>query len=140
MTDREAFRLGFYLRCAEEGLSPLEADRVAASPRVMEKAALLPLLGAGALATAAAVPALAPGIGMGAGLLGGAALALPPALGYAGGVLGAKAMDGSLFSTYDSEDPVIESAKKRELADEYRRLADRIKRTTRRRRLRAGEP
>lgn len=135
MTDREAFRLGFYLRCAEEGLSPLEAERVA-----MEKAAIWPLLAAGALGTAAAVPAMAPTIGMGAGALGGLALAAPPALGYAAGAMGAKAMDGSLFSSYDSEDPVIESAKKRELADEYRRLTDRIKRTTRRRRLRAGEP
>ncbi len=100
MTDREAFKFGFLLRCADEGLSPEQTrERVK----------------------------LAYGLGAAAGLaikapLAIAALGIPAAAlaGAGAGYVGAKLTDPPV-------DP--DEAKKQELIAAYRQQADRARRT-----------
>lgn len=105
LTDREAFRLGFLLRCAEEQLSPVQIRE-----RIKAAAIENYLPGAGAAKTVA-----------GLGLMGGVAgLGLSAAAGAGGGWLAAKATEPDM----DAED-----AKMQELIAAYRQQAEQARRT-----------
>jgi len=109
MTTNEAFRLGFFYRCAEAGLSPEEVSQLAS--RLHEKRA-------GDWTDTA---------GMLGGLGLGVTLAAPPILGY---------MTGSGLANASHEDVDPETLKKQELIAEYRRLATRARFAALKRRLR----
>jgi hypothetical protein len=101
MTDREAFKFGFLLRCADEHLSPEQI-------RERVKLAYGPALGAAATAGKLGLGAL--GLGIPLAALGGAGV----------GYVGAKITDPPV-------DP--DEAKKQELIAAYRQQADRARRT-----------
>lgn len=107
MTSSDAFRLGFFAKCAEVGMSPTEV-------RAHVKAAMHPLTAA-ALGVGAGSLGL---LGYPAGALAGAGLIAPPVAGYLSGSAVANATDSS-------EEP--EDVRKRELISEYRRLAKQIR-------------
>lgn len=118
MQPREAFRLGFLLRCAEEGLTPEQTQvRVMTLDQVTTKQA----------GWTEWIPG-ADLVGKGVGLATGLGLMAPPALGYAGGYLGAKATEPNI----DAED-----IKRQEMIQEFRRLALQARRQQKRR-LRSG--
>lgn len=106
MTSDEAFRLGFFAKCAEAGMTPAEVDGHVkkANP------ALLAALGLGS--------GIAGITGYPIGALAGLAAVAPPVAGYLAGKEVAKATDLN-------ETP--EDMRKRELISEYRRLANRIR-------------
>lgn len=111
MTPREAFKVGFLLRCVEEGLSTEDAQL-----RVKRAS----WLGDAANAGSRVVSGLAGPVAL-------AAVGLPIVAGVAGGHLAAKAVD-------DKSD--VTEAKTNEILAEYQRLTDQAKRQTALKRLR----
>ena len=99
LSPREAFRIGFLLRCADEGLAPQEAhERVKSAQAIMKQAGIVGDV-----------------LGHGKSLLstGGAGLiALPLMAGVGGGYLAHKAVE---------DDTDIEDLRKRELIEELKR-------------------
>jgi hypothetical protein len=116
MKNEEAYKIGFLLRCAEEGLAPDQiTDRVkqaSLNKRAFPGEKLL----AGGLGAAGKVLGNAFSLAK-LGLIAG-----PPIAGAAGGMALAKARQ-------DDFDP--EEAKKRELIAEYQRALDQFKRSQR---------
>jgi hypothetical protein len=118
LSAREAFKAGFLARCVDDRLSPEETEkRAAAALALMDKAA-------GAVAGA-----LGKGYDLGKSLIGGAigyglpaALAAPP---IAGGLAGY-----GLARATDVDDTDVAEVKDREVLDEYRRQAARLRRQT----------
>ena len=117
MTPREAFKAGFLLRCAEEGLDEAQTmKRAEAGLAGLAKQALGPGVGVG---TVLDILTKAPGALMGAGQMA----ALPFAIGGTAGLVGgglaghyaAKAMDPG----YDHDD-----LKRQELIEAYNQSAD----------------
>lgn len=107
MTNEEAFRLGFFAKCAEAGLSPTQVAQL--TKRAMEKQANpLASLGAGAGWL----------LGTPTGLMAATAALAPPAAGYLGGAAAANISDETL-------DP--KALKKQELLAEYKRMTNRIR-------------
>lgn len=136
LTPEQAFKVGFLLRCGDEGLTAEEiAERVKAAA-TMEKMAfpiLGPLLTGAATATGSFVGglpgravqlagALAPAVGV-------AAVGAPVLAGAGLGYLGAKA------TASDSDD--LEQAKQDEIEGEYYRLAQEARRNAARKKLQA---
>jgi hypothetical protein len=115
LTPREAFKVGFLARCAEDGLTPDQMlSRVKLAAEMFEKRAFLgKLLDKGVDA----------GLGAAGGMarLGGlAAVIAPPVLGAMGGYGLAKATD--------VDDTDVDEIKKRELVEEYQRQAAKMHR------------
>lgn len=106
MTDKEAFKFGFLLRCAQEGLTPEETRQRIEKTAALKRADFDPLaamrsVGKGALLTA---------------------LVAPPAVGALGGYALATAHDDN----YD-----VDEAKKEEELAEYYRAIDQLGRSNR---------
>jgi hypothetical protein len=117
MTDLEAFKFGFLLRCADEGLTAEQVQariKLAAGPAV---AAAATGAGLGLAKPALGLTKNLAGLSM---LLGGAGLAGAAGLGAGGGYLAAKATEPDM----DAED-----AKMQELIAAYRQQADQARRT-----------
>jgi len=112
MTDKEAFKIGFLLKCAEEGLSEEQVER-----RIIKKSFMGLDVGkwvdrAGHTAKWVADKAFWP------------AMIAPPLAGIAGAYALSKAQD----DTHD-----VEEAKKREEISAYRRAVDQLNRSSRKR-------
>lgn len=104
MTEKQAYKAGFLLRCAERGLSEAETEKLAAAALEMRKAAGLgDALGRGA-ELAVKLPLIAGGLALGGGL--------------ATGVLGGKALARAVDPPAD-----IESINRQELIDAYNEYA-----------------
>jgi hypothetical protein len=116
LSAREAFKVGFLARCVEDGLGPEGiAGRVKLALDLMEKQGkfLTDLVGHGV--------DLAKGVGSGMMSYGlPVALAAPPILGGAAGYGLAKATD--------IDDTDVADIKNREVIEEYRRQADKLRR------------
>lgn len=111
LTSREAFKVGFLARCAQDGLSPDETyARVKLACDTLEKRAILGTVIDKTFST---------GKGL-AGYAVPAALLAPPVLGGLGGYALAKATD--------VDDTDVDAIKSRELIEEYRRQASRLRR------------
>lgn len=118
MTEKEAFKIGFLLKCAEEGLAVEQVEsRIQQRASSIKKEAVF-----GGIANLA---------GRGLSLAGTAvdkafwpAMLAPPLLGIAGAYGLSKAKD----DTYD-----VDEAKKREEIAAYRRAIDQLKRSRRKR-------
>ncbi len=106
MTPKEAFKAGFLIRCAEEGLSD-EATHERIKTALFDVGSIM--RGIGSIGSAIAGPALLTGVG------------LPIVAGVTGGHLAAKAVD---------DDSDVNEAKTDEILAEYRRLADQARRQT----------
>jgi hypothetical protein len=121
MTKEQAFKAGFLMRCAEEGLSDEQTHERIMIGLAMEKAALHPI--AAALAPAVSgLGNIAVGLGVG----------LPVAAGIGGGYLAAKST-----SDIDSD---IDRLKERELTDIYNSLSEDAKSRARVKRKGLGLP
>jgi hypothetical protein len=118
VTEREAFKLGFLYRCAEEGLTAAEAaDRAGLLVKAAQGLGLPARLGgAAAELPGRALSAFGPTLA-GAALL--AAIGLPVLAGGAGGHFLARAID---------DDTTVDEARADELVAEYRRLTDAARR------------
>jgi phosphate/sulfate permease len=115
LTDREAFKVGFLKQCATEGLSPDEIlSRVKTASYMLEKRAFIGgLIGGAANAAGGALKTVGSyGLPL--------ALAAPPILGGLAGYGLAKATD--------VDDTDVDAIKNRELVEEYRRQAEKLKR------------
>lgn len=113
MTDKEAFKIGFLLKCAEEGLTEEQVER-----RILEKSAWsLPPIGDW-------VDRAASGAKWVADKAFWPAVVAPPLVGIAGAYALSKAQD----DTHD-----VEEAKKREEIAAYRRAVDQLNRSSRKR-------
>jgi hypothetical protein len=120
LTSKQAFKVGFLYRCAEEGLSKEATEkRVAVS---YEKQAIIPLLGqaAGVTGYAARLLTLAPLLGIGAAGLGG------HLVGSGLGKLQAEATSGSLPSDRVPEE--VKRLRHAEILGEYARQTREAKR------------
>lgn len=105
LTEREAFKVGFMLRCADEGLSPAQTqDRVEKAAHFLKRANVSPLVPSG-------LSHLVPQDPIRFKAMVNASLAVPMALGAVGGY-GAHKMTAS---DIDEED-----VRKQELIDELR--------------------
>lgn len=115
LTPRDSFKAGFLERCARDGLTPEQMlAAVGTAAAALEKTAVLgALLGKGLDLGAHAGKTM-----LGYGLP--AALIAPPVLGGLAGYGLAKATD--------VDDTDVDEIKNRELVEEYRRQADRMKR------------
>lgn len=111
MTNEEAFKLGFFLKCAEEGMSPAQVQEHFSKIDLEKKAAIWDIL-------AAPVNAAGSALGSVGGLLAAGGLALPPLAGYGLGWAAAKAQE---------EDITPEELKRQEIIAEYKRLAARAR-------------
>ena len=115
MQEKEAFKLGFLARCQEQGLSTQETvDLVKKASEVFEKQALGSVISSGADAVGGLAKSLA---GYGIPL----ALAAPPAAGALASYFYNKATD--------TDADAVGEIKDKELADSYRRMADKLRRT-----------
>lgn len=120
LTPREAFKVGFLARCAEDGVSPADTlDRVKQASAVLdrlltrgaEKTAFLGELAGGVLNFAKDVgPYAALGLA-----------AAPPVIGGAAGY--------GLSRALDIDDTDVADVKDRELTEEYRRQTELLNRT-----------
>lgn len=121
LSPQEAFKLGFLSNCVEKGLSieQMREEVKKASDQLVdvEKRAFLEPERAALWDDLGDLLKDVGRIGMGGLILG------PPAIGAAGGIL------HSRLSDVDDED--VEDVKKREVADEYRRQAQRLRQTAR---------
>jgi len=120
LTPEQAFKVGFLLRCADEGLTQDEINqrvKTAAAMPLMTKSAIIDRI-------ISAVPPLLTGTGILAASLG---TALPVLGGAGAGYTAAKL-------TSDTKDDV-EQAKQDEITGEYYRLAEEAKRNAARKRL-----
>lgn len=113
LTAKEAFKIGFLAKCAEDGLTPDQMlARVKAAKDAFEKRAFIGgLLGSAAGAVGGAAKTVA---GYGIPL----ALAAPPILGGLAGYGLAKATD--------VDDTDVDDIKNRELVEEYKRQAAKL--------------
>lgn len=119
LTTREAFKAGFLLRCAEEGLSgPAAADRMRKAAGLLDKQGLFGLPSAGDAASAAG------GLG---NLAMTAGIAAPVLAGAGAGYLAHRAT---------STDVDEEDVRKRELIEELRHYTRRAREQQKRRTLR----
>lgn len=118
MTNEEAYKIGFLLRCAEEGLQPDQINQRIKQAALQKTAQgkLLSWLGGGANKVLGGLLGAIMSTGK-YGLIAG-----PPLAGAAGGYMLAKGRD-------DDFDP--EEAKKRELIEEYHRALDQFNRSRR---------
>lgn len=123
LTPREAFKIGFMLRCAEEGLDPAQVqDRIQKAAAVLlEKQALL-----GGLISSDDVRS---GLGGLANLGIGAAMTVPIGIGLLGGYLANRAREADV----DEED-----VRNRELIDELRHWTRRARERAKVKRLMHG--
>lgn len=114
LTAKEAFKVGFLAKCAEDGLTPDQMlARVKQAKDALEKRAFIGgLLGSAAGAVGGAAKSVA---GYGIPL----ALAAPPILGGLAGYGLAKATD--------VDDTDVDDIKNRELVEEYKRQAEKLK-------------
>lgn len=136
MDRKTAFRVGFLTKCAAAGLTLDQSLKYATGLRRLVKRAAAPPAAAVAKASPilAGLKSLLSGIGsVGSGAVSGAGeaagkvapwvigagLAAPPAIGYLGGRALADATD------YDDTD--VDEIRQREIADEYRRNAVRLR-------------
>lgn len=112
MTNQEAFKLGFFAKCAEVGMTPEEvADHVKLA---FDKQAVHP-----ALAALAATGATAGGLAGGPlGALAALGIMAPPMVGYLGGSALANATDEQI----DHKD-----FKKQEIINEYKKMTERLR-------------
>lgn len=120
MSPREAFQLGFLLRCAEAGLDVGQAEQLskqAASKQAVHKHA----------AHKQAEESVLNKVLSPAGLIAGAAIGAPPLAGHFIGQALAKAQDLDIGIT---------DVERQELIDEYTRLASQIRDKTRRKQRR----
>lgn len=115
LTPKDAFKVGFLARCVSDGLTPdqMLVSVKLASDMFEKKAFLGSLIGGGVDAAKGAAGALAH-----YGTLG--AIAAPPILGGLGGYALAKATD--------IDDTDVDAIKNRELVEEYKRQAEKLKR------------
>ncbi len=115
LTPQEAFKVGFLAKCAEDGLTPDQMlARVKQAHDLFEKRAFIgDMLGSAAGAAGGLAKGLA---GYGVPL----ALAAPPILGALGGYGLAKATD--------VDDTDVDAIKNRELVEEMRRQAEKLRR------------
>lgn len=136
LTPEEAFKVGFLLRCADEGLTPDETAERVKRASAMEKAAfpfvtpLVTALGSGVASGITSLPGKA--LGVAGAVLPAAAIAATatPALAGAGaGYLAARA------TSSDNDD--LEQAKQDEIEGEYYRLAQEARRNAARKKLQA---
>ncbi len=104
LSERDAFKAGFLLRCAEEGFPPAQA--IVAADRLVKQS----FQAVSDMASAVAKPVAS----MGVNTLAALALGIPVGVGAAGGYIAHKA----------TEKPIDENdVKQTEMTDEYRRLA-----------------
>lgn len=117
LTEKEAFRLGFLTRCAEEGLTgdALQTRIKAAAEKKADLAAFLSLLGGAARTGWEGAKGLAATGGQ-------LAIGVPAAVGLAGGGLG-----GYALAKFNEPNITDDDVKAQELADTYRRYAQRLK-------------
>lgn len=125
LTTEQAFKVGFLLKCAEDGLTLRETnERIKQTIATLEKRAIIwPLLA---------------GLGTGAAWLGGKAIGAIPGTLSAAGTLGiaapvvAGAGGGYLLAKGTSADKhLVGDAKQDEILGEYERLADEARRRAR---------
>lgn len=120
LTEKQAFKVGFLLRCADEGLTMEETHaRVKAA---LAKQANPLITGAGKMIGGLA--SLVPGA---ASLLAAGSIAAPLAVGAGGGYLASKMTQPG--------DEVLDQAKRDEVIGEYERLADEARRKAKAKRL-----
>jgi hypothetical protein len=145
LTREEAFKIGFLLRCADEGLTPEETAQRIKQASMMNKEGQFPLpwavstagklIGLAGTSAATGIGSFigsAPGrvLGAGAAVLPAAgitALALPALGGAGAGYLAAKS------TSSDADD--LEQAKQDEIEGEYYRLAQEARRNAARKKL-----
>ena len=114
MQEKEAFKIGFLARCQEQGLSTQQTvSLVKKASEALGKQALDSVMGAGVGAAGGLAKSLAP-------LVGGIALAAPPAAGALASYFYNKATD--------TDADAVDNVKNKELADSYRRMADKLRR------------
>jgi hypothetical protein len=122
MTNQEAFKVGFLMKCAEHGLTAEETDMV-----IKRGAAMVKLAGVGSVAAATAKAG-----GKAAGTIGSALLNKLWWMGIVGppviGGLTGYALSGAGSAPYD-----MEEAKRQEELAEYQRAADELQRSVRNR-------
>lgn len=115
MQEKEAFKIGFLARCQEQGLSTQQTvSLVKKAAESFEKQALGSVINAGAGAAGGLAKSLA-GIGI------PLALAAPPAAGALASYFYNKATD--------TDADAVDNVKDKELADSYRRMADKLRRS-----------
>lgn len=134
LTSDQAFKVGFLLRCAEEGLSNDETHRRV--KLAFEKRAILPQLAAGAAG-------LAGGVASAGGKLislGGKVMPLAAGLALLAPILGGGAIGYLSAKSTEGGPDLVERAKHEEIIGEYERLADEAKRKARAKRLARGYP
>lgn len=122
LTPGDAFKVGFLLKCAEDGLTPAETlARVSAARAAVEKRAFDPIdrLANGIGSAFGGVTDVAKGL---ASYAVPAALIAPPAIGALGGYALARATD--------VDDTDVGEIKNREVIDEYKRQSDKLRRQT----------
>lgn len=134
MDRKTAFRVGFLTKCAAAGLTLEQSLAYAEGLRRLVKRAAVPaapaaggvtlsylksLLGGATSFGGGVVEGMGKAVGSAAPWVIGAGLAAPPAIGYLGGKALADATD------YDDTD--VDEIRQRELADEYRRNAVRLR-------------
>jgi hypothetical protein len=134
LTPEQAFKVGFLVRCADEGLTPEEiAERVKAASAMEKLSFIFPLMTGAATAAGSFIGGL-PGkalqfAGALAPAAGVAAVGAPVLAGAGLGYLGAKA------TASDSDD--LEQAKQDEIEGEYYRLSQEARRNAARKKLQA---
>jgi hypothetical protein len=133
LTNRQAFKFGFLLQCASEGLSVEETRE-----RIKEAAVALGKMEKSGQGIGAAIGSL----GRGAMGLGGGALRLLTSLGWLGMGVGGLAGLGGGYTlgkmTEKETDP--EEVKRQELIAAYQQEADRLRRAAQRRMYRPAAP
>lgn len=115
LTTQEAFKVGFLLKCAEEGLEPHQMLELVQQIRagITKEAFLSGALDKAVDAAGGVAKSVASyGIPM--------ALAAPPALGALGGY--------ALSKATDVDDTDVAAIKNQEVVDEYKRQADKLRR------------
>lgn len=120
MTNEEAFKIGFLMRCAEEGLVPESVAARIKQASLHKDANVLTSWVTGAGTAGAGIAKRFVGSLLNLGKLG--LIAAPPLAGVAGGYTLAKA-------TQDDFD--TDEARKRELIAEYQQALDQLTRTSR---------
>jgi hypothetical protein len=128
LTEKQAFKVGFLLRCADEGLTIEETHRRVKTGLEKQATPLLgPVLGSavsGGTQMIKGLLGMVPGLSQ-AGLVG--LLGLPVAAGAGAGLAAAKMTSRG--------DDALDEAKRDEVVGEYQRLAEEAKRKARAKRL-----
>ena len=122
LTKKQAFKVGFLRKCANAGMTPQETHEVVKEALVTVKEAAIPDIISKPIGYVADLARdVTKPIAGGLGTAGLAALLLgPPAIGGSLGWLASKAGD--------IDDTDVDTVKKREIIDEYRRQTERLRR------------